>query len=49
MPENIDRPTILKWQTFGRLRFESNQAMQRKSDFFSPLVNVYGDLNDYAL
>ena len=37
------------WQTFGRLRFESNQAMQRKRDFSSPLVEVYGDKNDYAL
>ncbi len=34
---------------FGRLRFESNQAMQRKRDFSSPLVDLYGDKNDYAL
>jgi hypothetical protein len=37
------------WQTFGRLRFESNQAMQRKRDFSNLLINVYGDKNDYAL
>ena len=34
---------------FGRLRFESNHAMQRKRDFSGPFVNVYGDKNDYAL
>lgn len=27
---------VRNWQTFGRLRFESNQAMQRKSDLSSP-------------
>ncbi len=43
-----DRPSNV-WQTFGRLRFEFNQAMQGKRDFSSPLVNVYGDKNDYAL
>ena len=30
------------WQTFGRLRLESNQVMQHKRDFSSALVNVYG-------
>ena len=33
------------WQT----RFESNQAVQRKSDFSGPLVDVYGNRNEYAL
>jgi hypothetical protein len=37
------------WQTFGRLRFECNQAMQHKNDFSSLLVDVYSDKNDYAL
>ena len=35
--------------TSGRLRFESNQAMQRKRDFSNLLINIYGDENDYAL
>jgi hypothetical protein len=39
-------PSRQAWQTFGRLRFESNQAMQRKRDFSSLLVAVYGDKND---
>lgn len=42
-------PSREAWQTFGRLRFESNQAMQRERDFSSSLVDVYGDRNDYAL
>lgn len=40
---------IVFWQAFGRLRLESNQAMQRKRDFSSPWINVYADKNDYAL
>lgn len=39
---------FLNWQTFGRLRFESNQAVQRKPDFSCPVTNFYGDKNDYA-
>jgi hypothetical protein len=41
--------TILDWQSFGRLRFESNQAIQRKRDSSRPVVDVYGEKNDYAL
>jgi hypothetical protein len=33
----------------GRLRCESNQAMKRESYFSSPLIDVCGDKNDYAL
>ena len=46
-PEEMSNPTSLA--DFGRLLVESNQAMQRKSDFSDPLVDVYGDKNDYAL
>ncbi len=37
------------WQTFGRLRFEFNQALQPKRDFSIPIANVYSDNDEYAL
>jgi hypothetical protein len=37
---NINHLQFWNWQTFGRLRFESNQAMQRKRDFSGPLIDV---------
>jgi hypothetical protein len=43
---NPSRPA---WQTFGRLRFEFNQALQPKRDFSSPLANVYSYNDEYAL
>jgi hypothetical protein len=37
------------WQTFGRLRLEFNQFIQREHDFSNRFGCVYGDRNDYAL
>jgi len=33
----LKEPSLQAWQTFGRLRFESNQAMRRNRDVSSPL------------
>ena len=37
------------WQTFGRLRLESNQFMQRERDFSNRFSCVYGPRKNYAL
>jgi hypothetical protein len=46
---NAKSPSAKSWQTFGRLRFESNQSTQPKRDCSNRISNLYGVKKDYGL